>query len=275
MSQPDPNAQPTKTNASAGKPSDPKAGAKAQPASGNLSSVWYVILFLIVAAVFAGYRSQESAEEHRPVVSAAEVEDNVVVEPEAADGSSSTGPALVITSDVRGADVYLNGNRVGKTPHKATPLAPGNYDVKVVHEGYETFEEQVQVQTQDDSIHAALRPMGAENNTPEKTAATAAPVDIRGLGESVAVKHKHRIGSCEGVLRSEGEGLRFETDHKDAFFAAYADVEELSLDESKLTLKVRNGRKYDFTEQNDDPEALLAFHERVGEALPGTESADK
>ena len=171
--------------------------------------------------------------------------------------------------------MYLNGNRVGRTPHKATPLAPGDYDVTVVHEGYETFEQQVRVETQDDSFHAALRPMSAENSARKEAAAEAEaeeeeaePADIRGLGETVAVKHKHRIGSCKGVLRASGEGLSYDTDHKDTFFAAYADVEELNLDKSKLTLKVRDGKKYDFTEQNGNEEALAAFHERAVDALP-------
>jgi len=70
--------------------------------------------------------------------------------------------------------------------------------------------------------------------------------DIRGNGERVGVKHNHRIGSCEGVLVASAEGVRFETEHKDTFFAPYAELEELSFDDDKLTLKVLNGREYDF-----------------------------
>ena len=93
----------------------------------------------------------------------------------------------------------------------------------------------------------------------------AAPVDIRALGETVAVKHRHRVivRSCEGVLSVSAEGVRYESDHKDAFFVALSDVENLNLDEDKLLLKVRGGRKYDFTARNDNEEALGAFHERA------------
>lgn len=275
MSQHDPKAPPTKTNASGSTPADPKsppkAGASKGPASGGVPSFWYVILFLVVAAVFGGYWVQQRDEGKRPVVSAA-ADDDLVAETEVEGESASTDPALVITSDVRGADVYLNDNRVGKTPHKATPLSAGDYDVKVMHEGYETFAETVHVETPDDSVHATMRPISGGKELVEEEKAV--PADIRGLGESVAVKHKHRIGSCEGVLRAGADGIRYETEHKDAFFAAYADIEELHLDGDELTLEVRDVRKYDFTEQNDNEEALVALYERAGAALAKTESAD-
>lgn len=257
----------------AGPPSNAKAGASKPPGpGGSKASLYLILVLLIVGAVVAGTFLRKSSEEPRPVVSAAEEEGSVVAsETEGESSSESASPALVITSDVRGADVYLNGNRVGKTPHKATPLTPGDYDVKVALDGYETFEAQVHVETPDESIHADLVARKGESTARESGKApaveserpSAPPTDIRGFGESVAVKHNHRIGSCEGMLRATREGVGYETDHKDAFFTAYADVEELSLDGDKLTLKVREGRKYDFNGQGDDNQALVEFHARV------------
>ncbi len=77
------------------------------------------------------------------------------------------------------------------------------------------------------------------------------------------------------MLSVSAEGVRYESDHKDAFFVALSDVEDLSLNKDKLVLKVRGGRKYDFTERNDNEEALVAFHERVGQALATTESTNQ
>lgn len=294
MSQSDPNQQ-TRTNPSAGKPSvaqsPPKASDKKRQTTGGFQKFWYTIpVFILVAVIVVSYWVRKGGEGPPPVVSAAEeservVDEEVIIEPE----SAPTTGALTITSDVRGADVYLNGKRVGKTPHKATPLVPGNYDVRVVHAGYETFEERVRVDTESHSIHADLPSTGVESNVREEEVAVheeegavpreegvAAPVDIRGLGETVAVKHRHRVivRSCEGVLSVSAEGVRYDSDHKDAFFVALSDVEYLRLDKDKLILKVRGGRKYDFTERNDSEGALAAFHERVGQVLATMESTN-
>ncbi len=293
MSQSDPKAQQPRPNALPRKP-----GVTRSPQKAGLQKFWYAIpVFILVAVILVSYWIRKGGDGPPPVVSAAEeservVDEEVVIEPEAEPepevGSASTTGALTITSDVRGADVYLNGKRVGKTPHKATPLVPGNYDVRVVHAGYETFEERVRVDTESHSIHADLPSTGVESNVREEVESNvreeevavhgeegvAAPVDIRALGETVAVKHRHRVIvlSCEGVLSVSAEGVRYESDHKDAFFVALSDVENLNLDEDKLLLKVRGGRKYDFTARNDNEEALGAFHERARQVLATTES---
>ncbi|HEY7817107.1 MAG TPA: hypothetical protein VIG29_02735, partial [Vicinamibacteria bacterium] len=84
------------------------------------------------------------------------------------------------------------------------------------------------------------------------------------LGDGVPVKHKHRIGSCEGLLRATADKFEYETPHKDAFSVALTEVEELSFEKGTLSVKVRGGRKYNFDGQNDDPAALASFHQRVG-----------
>jgi len=283
MSQTDPKTQPGPSNPpkSAVPKPNPQGGVKKPQAKGGSQAMLYVVAaVLIVGAIAVASWLRHPSEQRRPVVSAAE-EEGYVVAPETEEEAEEAAapPALVINSDVRGADVFLNGNRVGKTPHKATPLEAGTYDVKVVHEGYEPFEQQVRVEGPDESIQADLKPIqgaqamkaadaGEPAESAETTATTeamepaAASADIRGLGDSVAVKHKHRFGSCAGVLRTSTDGVHYDSDHKDAFSAAYADIEELSVDGDELTLKVRDGRKYDFGAEGEE-QALAAFHARV------------
>lgn len=272
MSQTDTKSKKSTTSAAAEKP---PAGAASQKTGGNQASggsqgLVYLVVLVVLAAVVAAFFLGNGGDEGRPVASAAVEEESSAESAAAAAGESDT-VSLIIDSNVRGADVFLNGNRVGTTPHKATPLTPGDYEVRVEHDGYVAFKDSVRVETPDGAIHATLRPASAESNAGKEDASEKAPVaesgpasaDIRGSGQRVAVNHNHRIGSCEGVLIAGNEGVRFETEHKDAFTAAYAEIEELSFDDDKLTLKVLNGRKYDFNEQNDDAEALAALHAQV------------
>lgn len=299
MSQTDPKSQQNKTNVPAGKPAaaqPPSKGGPSKPGkSGGSQGLWYGTAVLLVVAIFAVVWVQKNSEKPRPVVSAAEEGDvvaapdveeagetEVASEMDAASGTEAaadlSAPALVIDSNVRGADVYLNGKRVGRTPHKATPLQPGDYDVRVEQAGYETFTKQVHVETPDESIRAELRRMSRpvaareeeeDEDAMAETAEAEPAADIRAFGQTLAAKHNHRIGSCEGVLRTTSTGVRFETDHKDAFFVAYADIEELALDGDNLTLRVHEGRKYDFKEQNDNVEALADFHRAASQAVAG------
>ena len=129
MSQSDPKAQQPRPNALPRKP-----GVTRSPQKAGLQKFWYAIpVFILVAVILVSYWIRKGGDGPPPVVSAAEeservVDEEVVIEPEAEPepevGSASTTGALTITSDVRGADVYLNGKRVGKTPHKATPSSP-------------------------------------------------------------------------------------------------------------------------------------------------------
>lgn len=52
--------------------------------------------------------------------------------------------SLTVTSNVNGADVYLNGRHMGRTPMTAT-LQPGTYHLRVEAGGYRTYSTQVTV----------------------------------------------------------------------------------------------------------------------------------
>ena len=84
------------------------------------------------------------------------------------------------------------------------------------------------------------------------------------LDESLAVKHKHGMGSCEGRLVATTGGLQYETDHdKDGFSIPFASLEPLEVDYLKknLRVKVRGGRTYNFTAEDADD--LLVFQREV------------
>jgi hypothetical protein len=99
------------------------------------------------------------------------------------------------------------------------------------------------------------------------TEAESAPRPVVALNAELVVKHKHRIGSCEGVLRLSADALQYESSHKDAFSVALSDVERFSRDGETLRVKVRDGRNYNFIERDDDRAALASFHDRAAPAL--------
>ena len=64
---------------------------------------------------------------------------------------------LTVYSDPPGAEVYVNGDLLGKTPVRDHELAPGRYNIIVLKEGYEPYERNVTLNPdQDYSINAKL-----------------------------------------------------------------------------------------------------------------------
>lgn len=53
---------------------------------------------------------------------------------------------LLIHTDPSGADIYIDGQLVGKSPYDEKGLAPKTYKVRVVKEGYEVWEKEVVVE---------------------------------------------------------------------------------------------------------------------------------
>ncbi len=318
MSQPNEKAEQSKKTTAVNKTSKQTAEQPAKKVS-KAGKIWIATIILVLGGVaIAGYLARGTGDTPRPVVSA---DEEPVEESAESESSAAATGALVITSDIRGADVYLNGKRVGKTPHKATPLTMGRYQVQVVKAGYETFEKNVEVSSTGDTLHADLKPAAIAFRVESNVSGASVELDgqprgstpvaisdlapgtyelvVRAAGykshsetveyaggardirvdlvessspvvldEAVAVKHKHRIrGGCEGVLRASAEGIRFETEHKDAFSVSLLDLERIRFEKDKLNLKVQGGKSYNFVELNDNGDELALFHERVDEAL--------
>ena len=159
-----------------------------------------------------------------------------------------TPPVLRVASDVPGASVFLDRKFLGTTPFETAEVPPGPHRLNVSAEGHEGFARDIEI--------------GAE----------LVSIDVRfldvGLDASVAVVHKHRFGSCEGMLRADLDGLRYETTDDDAFSIPLAEIEQFDIDylEHTLTLRHREGRTYNFTDEQDTADALFVFHRDVEQA---------
>ncbi len=153
-------------------------------------------------------------------------------------------PRLSITADVSGAQVFLDRKFIGEAPLVIPDVEPGQHRLNVSAEGYEGYAEDIQVSAGANEIAVRFK-------------------EVR-LDESLAVKHKHGMGSCQGRLVATTDGIRYQTDHeKDAFSTPFARLEPLEVDYLKknLRVKIRGGRKYNFTAESADD--LLVFQRAV------------
>jgi hypothetical protein len=153
-------------------------------------------------------------------------------------------PSLTVRADVAGAQVFLDRKFLGEAPVTVRDVKPGRHRINVSAEGYEGYAEDVEIAAGVNEVAVSFKEVQ--------------------LDESLAVKHKHGIGSCNGRLVATPEGLGYETDHdKDGFSAPFSDLEPLEVDYLKknLRVKLRGGRKYNFTAEDADD--LLVFQKAV------------
>lgn len=157
--------------------------------------------------------------------------------------------ALRVDSDVPGAQVFVDRRYIGTTPLTVEDLGPGTYEVTVSAEGYDMQAETVELRKEARDLHVRFK-------------------EVR-LQESVDVVHKHGFGSCEGRLIANPDGIQYQTDHEDAFFAPFAAIESFEIDytDNNLNLKIRGGRNYNFEEKSGNAEALFVFHRNVQAAM--------
>ena len=162
--------------------------------------------------------------------------------------SSRLEPLLRVSSDVPGASVFLNRRFLGTTPFEAVELEPGSHRLNVSAEGYEGFARDIEVGDEPVSIEVRFR-------------------EVR-LDARIEVVHRHRFGSCRGVLRADLAGLHYETDGDDAFSIPFAEVERHAVDylEHTLTVQRRGGRTWNFTDEQETADALFVFHRDVERA---------
>jgi hypothetical protein len=162
---------------------------------------------------------------------------------------SRTAGVLRVRSDVPGASVFLDRKFLGTTPLEVDGLAAGSHRLNVSVEGYEGHAQAIEI-----------------GETP-------ADVDVRfkdvRLNASVAVVHKHGMGSCSGQLVADPAGLRYETPHReDAFTLRFEDVDIFVVDYLKKNLRVkkRGGRTWNFEDARGQADPLFVFHRDVEKA---------
>jgi hypothetical protein len=151
-----------------------------------------------------------------------------------------------VEADVPDASVFVDRRFVGKAPVDVRDLPPGPHRLNVSADGYAMHVEEVEI--------------GAEPRT-----ISVRFTEIR-LNESLAVIHRHTVGSCPGVLKASPEGIGFEaTSGKDSFRAPFRDLARFDVDYLKKTLRVvlRGGRSYSFTVEGDSADPLLVFQQKV------------
>ncbi|MGE5357633.1 MAG: PEGA domain-containing protein [Bacteroidales bacterium] len=153
---------------------------------------------------------------------------------------------LKVSSDVVGADVFVDRVYVGKAPLETSDVKPGSHVLNVSAEGYESQALTVEVKEGVNEVGVQFK--------------------VVRLDESIAVVHKHTIGSCEGKLVATPRGLRYETSNKDhAFDVPFPQVQSFTVDylQKNLRLTRKDGKTFNFTDRNPNADALFVFHRKV------------
>lgn len=156
---------------------------------------------------------------------------------------------LRVTADVGDASVFIDRKFIGTAPVTAADIPPGSHHLNVSAPGYDAVSQDIDVAVGSRDIAIAFK-------------------EIR-LAASVAVVHKHGMGSCKGTLRASPQGLVYETTDKgDAFSVSLADIETFEVDylNKNLKLKVKKGRTYNFTDPDGNADRLFVFHRDVEKA---------
>ena len=164
---------------------------------------------------------------------------------------------LRVTSDVEGAQVFVDRVFLGKTPLATTEVKPGAHRLNVSAPGFEGVSREIDLSPGSSDITVKLR-------------------EVR-LNATLAVVHKHRMGSCKGRLVATPGGLRYETtDKDDVFSSALVDLETFEVDylEKNLRIKPRQGKRYDFTDPESKADNLFVFHRDVEKARERLKKGD-
>ena len=153
---------------------------------------------------------------------------------------------LRIEADVPNAQVFLDRQFIGNAPVTAENVKPGTHTLNVSAEGFDSVAQTLDVEPGPRDVAVRFR-------------------EVR-LNASLAVIHKHRMGSCRGQLVATPQGIRYDTDDKDdRFTAGLGDLEQFVVDylDKNLKIKVRKGKQYNFTDPDGNADRLFVFQRDV------------
>jgi hypothetical protein len=160
-----------------------------------------------------------------------------------------TAPAtgtLRVESDVPDTSVFIDRVFLGTAPVTAVNLTPGSHQLNMSAAGYEGVSQPIEVAPGAHTLSISFK-------------------EIR-LDARIDVVHKHALGSCVGALNATPQGMRYDTtDKKDGFTVALTDLDAFEVDYLKkiLTVKIRKGRTYTFTDPEGNADRLYAFQRDV------------
>jgi hypothetical protein len=164
--------------------------------------------------------------------------------PEAA--AAPTLASLTLETDVPGASVFIDRQFVGNTPLSLDKLQPGSKRVQITATGFDSVQKTIDLNPGPNAVTIRVKEVS--------------------LSARTSVVHKHGMGSCEGQLSASLDGLRYDTSNKgDAFALPYAQVETFVVDylQKNLRVKQKGGKTWNFTDKNDNADALFVFHRDV------------
>lgn len=163
--------------------------------------------------------------------------------------AAPTLATLTLESDVPGASVFIDRQFVGNTPLTLDQLEPGTKRLQVTATGFDSVQKSVDLVAGPNTVSIRIKEVS--------------------LNARVPVVHKHGMGSCNGTLSATVDGLKYDTDNKgDAFTLTYAQAEQFAVDYLKKNLQVKQkgGKTWNFTDKNDNADALFVFHREVAAA---------
>lgn len=172
-----------------------------------------------------------------------------VAEAPAPVGTAPELGTLRIEADVPNAQVFLDRQFIGNAPVTAEKVKPGTHTLNVSAEGFEGIVQTVDVEPGPRDVAVRFK-------------------EVR-LNSTLAVIHKHRVGSCKGQLVATPQGIRYDTDDKDdRFTAGLGDLEQFVVDylDKNLKIKVRKGKQYNFTDPDGNADRLFVFQRDVDKA---------
>lgn len=164
---------------------------------------------------------------------------------------------LRISSDVPGAQVFIDRAFIGTAPVTAENVTPGTHQLNVSAEGFEGIVDTIEVTPGPRDISVRFR-------------------EVR-LNAAIDVIHRHRIGSCRGRLVATPHELRYETANRDdGFGAALLDVQAFQVDylEKNLRVRLAKGRQFNFTDPQGNADRLYVFHRDVERARERLRNGD-
>jgi len=199
-------------------------------------------------AASSGATPDKPAATPRPAARAAKPEAAEPPPPVEAAAPLESG-TLRIDADVPKAQVFIDRQFVGTTPLTAENVKPGTHQLNVTAEGFDGIAQTIDVEPGPRDLSFRFR-------------------EVR-LDATVAVVHKHRMGSCQGRLVATADGIRYETaDKDDAFVAPLSDLEafQVNYQDKNLRIKLRKGKQFNFTDPDGNADRLFVFHRDVEKA---------